>query len=315
MPRGGARVGAGRPAGTGPHREPTISMRVPLSLVPEVSSLLAANIDQCDHGSQPRLPSLSACYDAWTVPSVGQVSIAGPVSARTALESLDARGVKAAVVHLDPWYRDKNARGRTDVLTEMLPLLHLAARVGQHVFVWGWPEAVARLVDHIPKPLTLDTWLTWSYKNAPSRSRGWRPAQQSCLHLRCPSAPLYPEHFYSNDDRARAAENRLEFKPSPRSVIESALLVGWVKRSEQTGYRAQKPVEVIETLLRMTTVPGDLVVDPTCGSGTTGVAAVKLGCSAMLSDRASLAVGTTRTRLAANIHKAPNDSTRNEKVV
>jgi hypothetical protein len=304
MPRGGARVGAGRPPGTGPHREPTISMRVPLSLVPEVSSLLSVNINQSANGSQPRLSSLTACFNGWAAPPAGRVSIAGPVSARTALESLNARGVKAAVVHLDPWYRDKNARGRTDVLTEMLPLLHLAARVGQHVFVWGWPEAVARLVDHIPKPLALDTWLTWSYKNAPSRSRGWRPAQQSCLHLRCPSALLYPEHFYSNDDRARAAENRLEFKPSPRSVIESALLVGWVKRSEQTGYRAQKPVEVIETLLRMTTVPGDLVVDPTCGSGTTGAAAVKLGCCAMLSDRTALALRTTRRRLAPFIDVA-----------
>jgi hypothetical protein len=159
MPRGGVRPGAGRPIGSGPHGEPTMTLRVPLSLVPEVSALLSAHIDSQTSQRSKLLPATghAALYE-WAVPSVGRVSVTGPVSAREALETLVARGVRAAVVHLDPWYRQKNARGRADVLAEMLPLLHLAARVGKHVFVWGWPEAVARLVDHLPSPLVLNTW-------------------------------------------------------------------------------------------------------------------------------------------------------------
>jgi ParB-like chromosome segregation protein Spo0J len=39
---------------------------------------------------------------------------------------------------------------------------------------------------------------------------------------------------------------------------------------------AQKPIEVMRWLVNATTKPGDLVVDPFCGSGTTGIAATQL---------------------------------------
>jgi hypothetical protein len=39
----------------------------------------------------------------------------------------------------------------------------------------------------------------------------------------------------------------------------------------------QKPVELMEALIRDFTDPGDLICDPFCGSGTTGVAALRLG--------------------------------------
>jgi hypothetical protein len=40
---------------------------------------------------------------------------------------------------------------------------------------------------------------------------------------------------------------------------------------------AQKPVEVMRWLVASTTQPGEMVCDPFCGSGTTGIAAVQLG--------------------------------------
>ncbi len=52
---------------------------------------------------------------------------------------------------------------------------------------------------------------------------------------------------------------------TPYSVFEQPVLSGFIRKSEQTGFRMQKPEAVIEPLLRMTTKPGDLVVDPTCG--------------------------------------------------
>src|SRR5271156_606566 len=41
----------------------------------------------------------------------------------------------------------------------------------------------------------------------------------------------------------------------------------------------QKPLALIARCLRATTDPGDLVVDPFAGSGSTGVASLKLGRS------------------------------------
>jgi len=39
----------------------------------------------------------------------------------------------------------------------------------------------------------------------------------------------------------------------------------------------QKPVSLVARCLRASTNPGDLIVDPFAGSGTTGVAALQLG--------------------------------------
>ena len=156
-------------------------------------------------------------------------------------------------------------------------LLSGAGAVGEHVYLWGFPEIVARFVDRLPPPLTLVAWLTWYYKNNPSVIRGWRSAQMTCLHASHPGARLHPEHFMNEAQLAKQAEGKLRYLPGPPSVIEEPLLVGFIGRAEQTGHPAQKPVAVFERLLRMATVEDDLVVDPLCGSGTTGAAAARSG--------------------------------------
>jgi site-specific DNA-methyltransferase (adenine-specific) len=47
--------------------------------------------------------------------------------------------------------------------------------------------------------------------------------------------------------------------------------------SERTGHLTQKPLALMEKLVRLFTDPGDLILDPFAGSGTTGVAAIRLG--------------------------------------
>lgn len=54
---------------------------------------------------------------------------------------------------------------------------------------------------------------------------------------------------------------------------------GMLKASERDDRRVhptQKPVAVMEWILQQATVPGDTILDPFMGSGTTGVAAVRL---------------------------------------
>lgn len=46
---------------------------------------------------------------------------------------------------------------------------------------------------------------------------------------------------------------------------------------EARVHTAQKPVDLLSALVRDFTDPGDLILDPFAGSGTTGVAAVRLG--------------------------------------
>ena len=48
---------------------------------------------------------------------------------------------------------------------------------------------------------------------------------------------------------------------------------------ERTGYPTQKPLTLLERIIKASSNPGDIVFDPFCGSGTTLVAADDLGRS------------------------------------
>ncbi len=64
------------------------------------------------------------------------------------------------------------------------------------------------------------------------------------------------------------------------------------------GYPTEKPVPVLERLIRQATRPGELVLDPFCGSGNVGQAGRNLGRRALLGD-VEPACAARRLRLAA----------------
>lgn len=74
--------------------------------------------------------------------------------------------------------------------------------------------------------------------------------------------------------------------------------------SERVGYPTQKPVALIERFIRAATLPGDTVLDPTCGSGTTLVAALNLGRQAVGIDRSEDAITAARARTQPPAPKA-----------
>jgi DNA modification methylase len=66
---------------------------------------------------------------------------------------------------------------------------------------------------------------------------------------------------------------------------------------DRVGYPNQKPLELITPFVLAHTLPGELVVDPFCGSGSTMVAAVKEGREAYGCDVSPEAVDVARKRL------------------
>jgi site-specific DNA-methyltransferase (adenine-specific) len=68
-------------------------------------------------------------------------------------------------------------------------------------------------------------------------------------------------------------------------------------RGETTGYPTQKPLKLLDRIVRASSREGSLVVDPFCGSGTTLVAAARLGRAFAGADTGALAVATTEERL------------------
>ena len=58
--------------------------------------------------------------------------------------------------------------------------------------------------------------------------------------------------------------------------VEADLLLG-AQSKERTGYPTQKPLALYERIIRVSSNPGDIVLDPFCGCATTPVAAERLG--------------------------------------
>ncbi|HKQ58295.1 MAG TPA: site-specific DNA-methyltransferase [Candidatus Eisenbacteria bacterium] len=69
--------------------------------------------------------------------------------------------------------------------------------------------------------------------------------------------------------------------------------------SDPQRYVVQTSLKVVERCVLMTTDPGDLVLDPTCGSGTTAVAAEQWGRRWITIDTSRVALALARTRLMA----------------
>ena len=66
---------------------------------------------------------------------------------------------------------------------------------------------------------------------------------------------------------------------------------------ERLGYPTQKPVALLERILAASSNPGDLVLDPFCGCGTTVHAAQKLGRKWIGIDVTPVAISLIETRL------------------
>ena len=108
---------------------------------------------------------------------------------------------------------------------------------------------------------------------------------------------------------AIAAQGRMELSTgkSPRWILYEDEVLGtpisatnWVFRGDRDKtYVVQTPQAVIERCILMTTDPGDLVLDPTCGSGTSAVVAEKWGRRWITSDASEVAVTIARQRLLA----------------
>jgi len=69
--------------------------------------------------------------------------------------------------------------------------------------------------------------------------------------------------------------------------------------AEKTAHATQKPEALIEKLILASSAPGQLVVDPFVGSGTTAVVAERLGRSWLTGDADPRFVGLARERLTA----------------
>ncbi len=97
------------------------------------------------------------------------------------------------------------------------------------------------------------------------------------------------------------------YTPLPKNTATSVIPINLEERitvnKTSTAYRAHSyhtkvPPEAITPFIKAFTKPGDTVLDPFCGSGMTGVAAIMEGRNALLSDLSAAAVHISRNYTA-----------------
>lgn len=160
------------------------------------------------------------------------------------------------------------------------------------IYCFGDPRIVA---EHwyAQMPFRIKKPLVWYYKNSPKPKGNWRMAHQSIIF-----AMASPDATFNEDEgrvpytpgakklhgRERPSGGRYKKKKKyntskgalPRDVIEVPALTGHRAR-ERFGHSDQKPLELVELLIKVSSNPGDFILDPTVGTGTSLVAAKKLG--------------------------------------
>jgi site-specific DNA-methyltransferase (adenine-specific) len=130
--------------------------------------------------------------------------------------------------------------------------------------------------------------------------------------LRAPfAATSQSMHFKRSDEEGRRYRDRIVSGKTYRYYADEGRAIGSVWTdcpamaantpllAETTGYPTQKPLKLLDRIVRATSDEGSLVVDPFAGSGTTLVAAAAAKRRFAGSDLGELAIATTRARLDA----------------
>src|SRR5258708_5362283 len=168
------------------------------------------------------------------------------------------------------WVPGNGARGRRrgPAVTHQTLLVYTAGRD----FVWNADDPSLR------EPFAA-TSLAMHFSNTDAQGRRYRERTLGGRTYR----------YWADDGRALGSV----WNDCPAMVANTPL------RREATGYPTQKPLKLLDRIVRASTREGGLVIDPFCGSGTTLLAAASLGRTFVGCDRGELAIETSARRLRA----------------
>jgi site-specific DNA-methyltransferase (adenine-specific) len=138
------------------------------------------------------------------------------------------------------------------------------------------------------------------YRKDPTAAPRWNPQYE-------PLAPSTLATWGTNKQRAvvekdgRRSRSSTVDEPTKGAPMGDVWEIGVIApvARERTGYPTQKPEALLERLIRALSNPGDIVLDPYAGSGTTLAVASRLGRSFVGIDASDVAISVCRTRLDA----------------
>jgi len=232
----------------------------------------------------------------------------------------------AALVVADPPYAVGKARwdefasiaAYVDWCDRWLAEVHRVLADDGTAYVCGFSEILAEVkVRCAPRFRGGCRWLIWAYRNKANLGRDWGRSHESILHLRkAPRTRIdidavrvpyndhtkrYPQRVQSVSSQYGQGKRRDRWQPhplgaKPRDVLDIPVLCNGT--SEKTLHPTQKPEELVRRLIAASSAPGDRVIDPFVGSGTTAVVAERLDRRWIAGDFDGRYLGVARARLA-----------------
>jgi site-specific DNA-methyltransferase (adenine-specific) len=176
------------------------------------------------------------------------------------------------------------------------------------------------LCDEVFGPRCFASEIVWRYRRWPAKTPNFQRVHDVLLrYVRDPDVeprfrqlyePLAASTLATWGDRKQRAVFDRDGRRQRSSTTDDATpgaplgdvweigIVAPVAR-ERTGYPTQKPEALLERVIESLTEPGDLVIDPYVGSGTTLAVCARLGRRAIGIDESSVALRITRQRLRA----------------
>jgi site-specific DNA-methyltransferase (adenine-specific) len=160
--------------------------------------------------------------------------------------------------------RSDYERFTRDWLSEAVRLL----RPGGSLYVFMGVRFIARLFSLLQDELRLDFngWITWHYTQGMGRKNGFSPRHEDILYF------TRGKPFVFNLDEVRVPQKYYRQRnnmagANPGDVWHFSHV--HYCSAERWPHPTQKPEALLERIIRASSRPGDMVLDPFVGSGTT----------------------------------------------
>ncbi len=159
--------------------------------------------------------------------------------------------------------------------------------------------------------------IVWRYRRWPTKTANFQRVHDTLLRYVKPGANPVWNQLYEplaastqkvwgtrrqravTDETGRRARSSTTDEASPGTPMGDVWEIPIIAPSsrERTGWPTQKPEALLERLILALTNPGDSVMDPCCGSGTTVAVAHRLRRHGVGADISDMALSVARARL------------------
>ena len=229
----------------------------------------------------------------------------------------------------DSWGSD---RGYADFLISRIEIMYTLLKDAGSIFVHcdkSGEHIVRAILDQVFGSNNFQSEIIWTYKRWSNSKKGLLPSHQNIYFYSKSKNFKFNTIFTSYSEttnidqilqrRTRDEHNKSIYAKDSLGNVKNGdkkkgvpLSDVWdipylnPKAKERVGYPTQKPLLLLEQIIKLVTEEGDLVLDPFCGSGTTCVASKRLNRNYIGIDKSLDAVELSNERLANPIKTESN---------